>query len=284
MAGDTMPGAGGSSPSNVTAKSPRPRKSSAQRTERLYNDALARRQRAAELKDESERAIRNNLEDCKRQAWMEQRERQRFYRFRDPRTHEEREDALLKRRQERKLSAYFEKVRNDEIEFEECTFQPRLYSRGQDAHLPPERSSSCGATSVIRGSQDRSRVQVFEYQADNPHRGSLMQKYLAQHQALIRSLTEIAAATETSGGDLHLYKQNLEVVHALERLDMQVLDLPQAQFNDLLARGYRLGLGEKGRRGLTSPRETQHVMAESPRNNLRQDFSTIAQYHEGGLR
>lgn len=271
---------GRSSPSTPLCDDYAQRPNSKSRSKRLYADALARRQRQQEKKDESERAKKNNLEECKRQAWLEQRDRQRFYRFRDHRTHQEREDACLRRREERVKHAGEDRQRMEEMELDECTFHPKLLSRTQDARRKaPQRSASC-STLLGQSPQDNS----FENQMQSP-RGAKLQKILVQHQTLIYGLNDIAAETELgrtsrtalptadhTEADKLLYKQNLEVVHALERLDMQVLDLQEAEFNLLLARGYRLGLGEKGRRGLTSPREAQRQAAaeSSPRNNLRQ--------------
>jgi len=260
------------------------RHNSKSRSKRLYADALARRQRQREAKDASERAKRNNLEECKRQALLEQRDRQRFYHFRDNRTHQEREDACMRRKEERSKFVGQDRQRLEEMELEECTFHPKLLARAQDVRRrSPQRSASCSEL-LGQSSPDKS----FENQMQSP-RGAKLQKILVQHQTLIHGLSDIAAETELTRtsrtgyppadhteADKLLYKQNLEVVHALERLDMQVLDLPEAEFNLLLARGYRLGLGEKGRRGLTSPREAQRQAAaeSSPRNNLRHDCTT----------
>lgn len=260
------------------------------RSNRLYEDALVRRQRQKDLEDEAEQSKQSSLEECKRDALLKQRERQRFYRFRDTRTHEEREVALLKRREETTKSNTLKQQRKEELEYlRECTFQPKFFTRSQDGVRGPgqERSSSCGAV-VRQAPQDRRSVSQTMQETTS---GSNLEQLIVQQQALIRKFAEIEAETELvrttrkdvryaqadqlRETDLRLYKRNLEVVHSLDRLDMQVLELPQAQLDILLAKGYRLGLGEKGRRGLASPRESlRKSFAETPRNNLREEYGT----------
>lgn len=275
------------------------------RYSRLYEDALARRQRLQEKKDAKEKAVLREEEASKQNAWIKQRQRQSCYRFKDNRTHEEREEALLKRREDRSKARCLEKMQLEAQQFDECTFHPRLLGRGQDgrysgAILPHERASSCSGVAGYalqdgsfhespRDSQflESPRGSRFNDSMESPGGVTSIQRHLWEHQALVASLNDIAAETELACSarsaqvqgehDLRLYKQNLEVVHALECLDMQVLELPQAHFNLLLMKGYRLGLGEKGRRGLTSANSavdvTQNDFAESPRNNLRQDVT-----------
>jgi len=252
------------------------------------------------LKDEAEQAKRNSLEECKRDALLKQRERQRFYRFRDTRTHEEREEALIKRREERSRSSIQEQKRQEQLQYLECTFQPKMFTRPQDRSTgherPQSRSSSCGA--VVNQAPQDSRT-AGQTLLESP-RGHKLQKLLTQQQTLIRKFADIdaeielvrtsrkdgrysqAQAEQHRDMDVRLYKRNLEVVHSLDKLDMQVLELPQAQLDILLAMGYRLELGEKGRRGLTSPREaSRKALAETPRNNLRENRVTAASgYHE----
>lgn len=53
--------------------------------------------------------------------------------------------------------------------------------------------------------------------------------------------------------ELHLYRLQLAQVHALERLDMQALELPPKRLQMLLTTGFRLGLAEGLRRKLKRP-------------------------------
>lgn len=281
-----------SSALSLSEVSPRRRKKTL-RADRLYEDALARRQRQRELKDEADRHQRDTLEECKRDALLRQRERQRTYRFRDTRTHEEREEALLKRREERTRALRLEQQRLEQSEYQACTFQPKLYTRREDGvermrstGHQIERSSSCSFV----GTQDGSRARQ-----ESP-RDAKLQKFLEKQQVLIRKLAEVDADTEIArhsrkdrmayasvGGkaphadfdarelEVRLYKRHLDVVHSLERLDTQILELPQAELERLLSIGYRIGLAEGARRGLQSPREASlKALAETPRNNLRE--------------
>lgn len=213
-----------------------------------------------------------------------------MYRFRDTRTHMQRENDALKRREERSNSHCRELKRLEELEQEECTFHPMMYSRPQDNMRSvgggSERASSCGAVSRLGGSE-RQTPQERTFQAETEsHRADLkLQKIFSKQQLLIQQHQEVVADQELahshkdSGqfqGDLRdtnlqLYKRNVAVVHGLDMLDIQVLELPQAQLDLLLAKGYRIGLGEKSRGSLvSSPEASQLAFADSPRNNIRE--------------
>lgn len=270
--------------------SPRRRKKPL-RADRLYEDALARRRRQQELKDEADQNKRNNLEEGKRDAMLRQRERQRYYHFRDTATRGEREAAVLSRREKRTMSYMDEQRQKQELEKVECTFKPRFYTRPQEGARSPgrERVSSCErvATEQDRRSDNfMNQTQPMQQEEDSPCAMGL-QQMLTHQQKLIQMFAEIDTETDLVRGvrkgghqqqaeqlretDVRLYKRNLDVVHSCDRLDMEVLELNQAQLDALLAMGYRLGLGEKGRRGLSSPREaSRRALEETPRNNLRE--------------
>jgi len=279
-------------------ESPRNRKSA--RSQRLYQDAVDRRQRQQVLKDEAERVKRNSLEEFKRDTLLKQRERQRFYRFRDTRTHEEREEALLKRRQERTEMQAEQKRDEEEREYSRCTFQPKSFTKDKKAS-GGARSSSCGATVSQASKENRERGQK---QLDSPRKApaspsTRLRKLLRQQQSLIVKFSEIDADMETLRSkhkdgrmsqadqrqmDVELYKRNLEIVHAMDRLDMEALELPQAQLDSLLTMGYRLGIGEKGRRGITSPRQSsRQSLVDTPRNNLRCSVGEQVDIQEGSI-
>jgi len=260
----------------------------------LYRDALTRRQKFKLLKEKTEQQKENSLEEGKRDALLKQRERQRYYRFRDTRTHEEREEAMLRRREDHKRSNELRKRREEYEEYLECTFQPRIFTKSEERRKSAaERSSSCGAVIGQPSWQDSPRRESPRSQrtsrsGESPSATAALKKFLRQQQALVRKFAEIERETELAGSlhqeqrdvDVDLYRQNLEVVHALDRLDMQVLELPQAHLDIVTSMGYRLGLGEKGRRGVATPCEATHGwssqgdsqrwVVESPRNNLRE--------------
>jgi hypothetical protein len=250
------------------------------------------------MKAEVERQRRDDLEETKRDALLKQRERQRYYRLRDTRTHEEREEALLKRREEKRTKLQREINRKEELKYMECTFQPRIFTKPEESPRRAcskgshqvERSSSCGA--LARSSL---RDQLEDSPPDSPG-GSKLAKLLEKQFTLLRKLGDIDADAQQSrqrkegrfvqtatgvslvkpseeelrDADMHIYRRQLEAVHALERLDMEILELPKDQLDSLLVMGFRLGLGEGVRQGIQSPRETQRKsLVETPRNNIR---------------
>eukprot|EP00931_Biecheleriopsis_adriatica_P040811 TRINITY_DN23373_c0_g1_i4.p1 TRINITY_DN23373_c0_g1~~TRINITY_DN23373_c0_g1_i4.p1 ORF type:complete len:822 (-),score=149.16 TRINITY_DN23373_c0_g1_i4:31-2496(-) len=62
-----------------------------------------------------------------------------------------------------------------------------------------------------------------------------------------------AEGPEKLANELRLYRQQLTQVHALERLDMQALELPHERLKILLSTGFKLGLAEGLRRKLRRP-------------------------------
>jgi len=286
----------------LSVDSPRRRKKAA-RAQRLYEDAVARRQRQKETKDEADKMERDTLEECKRDALLQQRARQRFYRLRDTRTHEEREDAMLKRREDRRSVLQLERQRQEQQQYSECTFQPKIFTKKEDREAVGRGRRSTGARQVVRASScdaviDRTSMLQDYYYTPAPAQspgaskldiagGTKLQILLDKQLGLIRKLTKIdeeaqmarqcraqaampMTEVEIRDAEVQFYKQQLDVVHSLERLDMDILELPKVQLDALLAKGFRLGLGEGARQGLKSPREaSRRAFAESPRNNLR---------------
>mmetsp|Transcript_29326 Transcript_29326/g.51346 ORF Transcript_29326/g.51346 Transcript_29326/m.51346 type:complete len:514 (-) Transcript_29326:63-1604(-) len=118
-----------------------------ERAQRLYEDAVARRERLREKKQQKERQQQQALEEGQRNFATRQRENQRFYRFRDSRTHEEREEAMLRRRDERVRELRREKKQKELEKYSECTFQPHFFTRGRENRQArgDVRASSCGA-------------------------------------------------------------------------------------------------------------------------------------------
>lgn len=302
MTADDVSGLGQASAlATLSTDSPRRRKKSA-RAQRLYDDAVARRQRLREMKDEAEKAEIDGLEECKRDALLQQRARQRFYRFRDTRTHIEREEAILKKREDRRREVLRERKLHEQEQYAECTFQPKIFTKKEDREAVGRgRRITAGTHQVIRSSScdtfDRTPM-LQDYYLHTPAPvqspgaskldstgGTKNQILLDKQLGLIRKLAKIdeeaqmarrsraqAGLTEDEirDAEVRYYKQQLDVVHSLERLDMDILELPKVQLDALLAKGFRLGLGEGARQGLKSPREAaRRAAAETPRNNLR---------------
>jgi ribosomal protein L34 len=300
---------------SLSVDSPKSRKKAA-RAQRLYEDAVARRQRLSDKKDEAAKHERDELEECRREALLQQRARQRFYNMRDTRTHIERENDMLKKREERRNVLRLEKQRQEQLQYSECTFQPKIYTKREDREGYCFRRKSTGGRSVVRSSScdaviDRTPMLQDDHYVPAPAQslvrldaagGTKLQILLDKQLGLIRKLTNIdeeaqmarqsraQAATpmseiEIREAEVQFYKKQLDVVHSLERLDMDILELPKVQLDALLAKGFRLGLGEGARQGLKSPREaSRRAFAESPRNNLRiMRSSDIVRAGEGVL-
>lgn len=284
----------------LSVDSPSRRKKAA-RAQRLYEDAVARRQRHQEMKEEADKMERDTLEQGRTDAMLTLRARQRFYRLRDTRTHQEREEAILKKREDTRNTLLLERQRQEKEKYSECTFQPKIFTKKDDRDFMGRarrstgvvRSSSCDAVfDRVPPRQEYYsappvQVQTFGTSKLDIAGGTKLQILLDKQLGLIRKLTKIdeeaqiarqsraqAAIPMTEvairDAEVQFYKQQLDVVHSLERLDMDILELPKVQLDALLAKGFRLGLGEGARQGLKSPREaSRRAFAESPRNNLR---------------
>jgi len=64
-----------------------------------------------------------------------------------------------------------------------------------------------------------------------------------------------ACAPEWKSAELSVYRQHVNLVHALERLDVQVLELPRDELKSLVGMGFKLYLAESVRRTYKSVRD-----------------------------
>jgi len=282
------------------------------RYEKLYEDAVARRQRQRDHKDWVEKSWRQAFEDDRRDFMLRQRQRQRYYHFRDTRTHDEREEEILRRREEHARTFLAKGLLREENELALCTFRPALSSRRQQARprgsgggdmcggdqLRPDqgmaRSSSCGANrSPTAPKENRPKLwspasvklqKLFERQLAVVRKLGLLDADVALQRNLMRarydkikvrverehglidgspltSFTQDHVHTrvvevlgpEQRAAEVRLYRRQLDLVHALERLDGQALALPKADLESLLVMGYRLRLADERRAAIQVP-------------------------------
>jgi len=282
----------------------------------LYADALARRERQRERRDTVERSEHIAIEEGQRDSLLQLREWQRTYRLQDTRTHEEREEALLRRRRQRQRETFAAQAERELTGLEECTFQPTVFrSKQGTVGSDLQRSSSCGAsTGLLAGSASSVRQRAFVA-------NEKLQIMLKKQLSLVRQLTELeedrrtqqklmdarcvevlgvanpqnawqaagaaqargvangcrrpCQSSETAGAgagekcawesprdflqrsarlalelqeeqqaaELRLYRRQLTIVHALERLDVQALSLSKEELEGMVHHmGFRLGL------------------------------------------
>lgn len=347
----------------------------------LYADAAARREKLREKQLDARKKDAEALEDTRRESWLKLRERQRTYRLQDTRSHEEREEDVLRRRSARARMNDMEKLAREQDELVDCTFKPKLVTDWQSkkggSQCPPsygmqgcvaggtgaapgEGSSPSAASSQGCGGLGRSaswaggtplgsgcsqktpraapplRLQallekqlgltqkITELEADcrvqqqmleakradlaNRHgrgeamggwrpgqgglvpdsggsgsadvdspawasdvavcsgvafgqtgsgspRDGLLQWSPAQSSVAPEqpSLAQSVVVPEQQAAEVRLYRRRLGLVHALERLDVQVLDLPAHDVETLLNLGFRLGLAETVRQMAPAP-------------------------------
>lgn len=93
----------------------------------LYQDAFARQQRLKNMKEQADQ--QQGREERLRQLEYAEglRQRRRFYRASDRRTHLEREEEVIRRRKETQQKNEAEQRAREEAELTECTFKPSLH-------------------------------------------------------------------------------------------------------------------------------------------------------------
>lgn len=272
------------------------------RSKTLYADALARRERHLERADLAERQRQTLEEDDPERLLQLRRWRAHLH---DSRTHEEREEALLRRRQERHRAGEKAQLAREQEELMECTFTPAiLSSMGAGRSSPSRMRSNSPASSSL---QTRSATGS----SANSAVGEKLQRLLEKQLMHVRQLGELdveqktqrsflgagvgsggcpdvesghdgwdAAPSATAGtgqsvevddnmydsprdnipqtlasaphaeqeAAVKLYRGQLALIHALERLDLQALDLAKDELDTIGNLGFRLGLADNVRR------------------------------------
>ena len=258
--------------------------------EELYGEAAARRERHQERlaqtmlsrqQCEAEEQLRRQGE---RLAWQASyRGPQEF----KSKSHAERELELLQKRQNRQERFEEQQTVREKQELQECTFWPDT-SRSNSSF----RASRNGSlrSNGLPVSRDGSRmVRNPSTTSRSSSRGMSPRDTMAELVALydkqvfvLRRLSIICAEEAGRAGDdgsppksrfataedlvaraaegperlkteLRLYRQQLEQVHVLERLDMAALELNAERLRHLIALGYKLGIAEELRSKLQKP-------------------------------
>jgi len=216
--------------------------------------------------------------------WQLEKERwQASYRGpQDLRSHLERELELLQKRRSRQQEFQVEQLAREKEEMQECTFWPNT-SRSKLSY-EAIRSGSRSRNSINGINASSSSVSVRTESRRGGSRSSSrgspderIEELLGLHEKQVLVLSRLSqicmgqgsnAARCTANSSLSgleevkLYIQQLRQVHELERLDMQVLELPKRRQQTLTGLGYKFGLAKDLRSKLPSPHVPGAVSSE----------------------
>ncbi|CAE7611827.1 unnamed protein product [Symbiodinium natans] len=275
-------------PGVSSSRSPsRPR--SPPKHEELYEDAAARRERHQDRLGEQMRR-QQQIEAEEQMRWQLERERwQASYKGpQDLRSHLERELELLQKRRSRQHEFQVEQLAREKQEMQECTFWPNT-SRSKTSYEAVRAGSrsrnSVSSISGVNGSsssvsvraESRRGVASRSSSRGQSPRDERIEELLALHEKQVMVLSRLSQICAGHGGasprctttsslsgleEVKLYIQQLRQVHELERLDMQVLELPKRRQQTLMGLGYKFGLAKDLRAKLPSPHIAGAVTSE----------------------
>ncbi|CAE7252426.1 unnamed protein product [Symbiodinium sp. CCMP2456] len=240
----------------------------------LYEDAAARRERHQDrLGEQMRRQQRNEAEEQMR--WQLEKERwQASYKGpQDLRSHLERELELLQKRRSRQHEFQVEQLAREKEEMQECTFWPNTSRSKLSYEAIRSGSRSRNSINGINASSSSvsMRTESRRGGSRSSSRGSpdeRIEELLALHEKQVLVLSRLSQICMGQGGnsarctansslsgleEVKLYIQQLRQVHELERLDMQVLELPKRRQQTLTGLGYKFGLAKDLRSKLPSP-------------------------------
>jgi len=216
--------------------------------------------------------------------WQLEKERwQASYRGpQDLRSHLERELELLQKRRSRQQEFQVEQLAREKEEMQECTFWPNT-SRSKLSY-EAIRSGSRSRNSINGINASSSSVSVRTESRRGGSRSSSrgspderIEELLGLHEKQVLVLSRLSQICMGQGGnaarctansslsgleEVKLYIQQLRQVHELERLDMQVLELPKRRQQTLTGLGYKFGLAKDLRSKLPSPHVPGAVSSE----------------------
>lgn len=271
-----------------------------------------RAERQKDLKEKAKEHAQLRQQEAQCDYFLKQRERQRLYRLRDTRTHIEREEGLLKRKEEKIRALRAEQEEREQNEFQRhATFQPTLFTRqphasGQSANgAGPARSASTG---TIGGGGDKAKGRggsdgplspqsilekqllmvrkLAELDADVRIQHTLMLSRRAELQLKIRQGGELDGGgasnreveqrveaelrPELQAAEMALYRRRINLIHCMERLDVQVLSLQKTDVDILIGMGYRMRLAEAVRQDMNAPQgvSTADSVGSVPLNSV----------------
>eukprot|EP00929_Paragymnodinium_shiwhaense_P010147 TRINITY_DN11464_c0_g1_i1.p1 TRINITY_DN11464_c0_g1~~TRINITY_DN11464_c0_g1_i1.p1 ORF type:complete len:532 (+),score=108.97 TRINITY_DN11464_c0_g1_i1:72-1667(+) len=268
-----------------------PVSSRSSRVDELYHEVFDRQQRQRLLAAEAEQKKREALEDGRQQWVVQQRQRQRFYHPQDQRTHIEREEEMQRRRQARMAERVIREEQRAQEEMNYCTFRPQMFTRprSRSPGNSPRCSSPRNGLGLHGGGLEASAASA----GPTPRGGSStpgrswhnakLQAFLDKQGILLNRVAQLdtdAQAHEEKGAvdgsngaaphdgksvEVSLYSRRIAIVHALERLDLQVMALPPAELDALLAMGFRMQVADEVRRAPPQlPLAPQLVLATPP--------------------
>lgn len=259
--------------------------------EELYVEAAARRERHQERLAQS-MLLRQQSEADEQLRWQGERLAwQASYKgpqdFKS-KSHADRELELLQKRQSWQERFEVQQTVREKQELQECTFWPDT-SRSNSSFRASRNGSLTRSSNGLPLSRDGSRLLRNPSTASRSSSRGMSPRddtaadlvALYDKQVLVlRRLSVICASAEPSGDDgsrksrlstagdlvasaaegperlkteLKLYRQQLEQVHVLERLDMVALELSAERLRYLVSLGYKLGIAEELRSKLQKP-------------------------------
>jgi len=262
------------------------------RCDGLYEDAVDRMHRLQEKRRTAERTKTEEAGNLQKEASARMRDYRRQYRFNDSRSHIEREEDHLRRKEQNllKLKEDVERTldlsNQDDSRVVACTGGARSSSTGatsSGANRP--KSHTVADTTKLRKLVEKQfeisrkmadleadvrkqKLQMTARWAELEARISKEEeddmRFLAMEQSVIgyrtqaisdsslpkdlrdevqRKVSEILRP-EQKAKELSLYQRKLEIIHELERLDLQVLKLSMAERKSITNMGYKLQLSE----------------------------------------
>jgi len=148
----------------------------------LYEEAFARQQRLRDLKEDAEQAWEREEKQRLTEFAQGMRERRRFYRTKDTRTHLQREAEHLRRREDAQRRKEAAKQAQEVEELRECTFHPKLLTAAREGHRRALPTSSSLATDTGTPAS-LSRLRKL---AERQHAATAALQVLASDEAQLR--------------------------------------------------------------------------------------------------
>jgi len=276
------------------------------RCDGLYEDAIDRMHRLKEKKMTAEERNNQEAAELQRLSSARMRDYRRGYRFNDSRSHIEREEEHLRRREQNLLRLKDEQDCDRSIEFSiPDDFRANGSLSGQRSPSTAAASSDAGGSKgfLVNGKQkshtvpDPTRLRklvekqlmisrkMAELDTDVRKERALLtarrveleekifaeeeddMRFQAMEQSIIGHRTKLfdegmqndlaeevqrkvmeVLGPEQKVKELRLYQRKLEIIHELERMDLQVLKLSKSDRKALMNMGYKLQLSEDFRK------------------------------------
>jgi len=256
------------------------------RCDGLYEDAVDRMHRLQEKRRTAEQNKSQEASNLQKEASARMRDYRRQYRFNDSRSHIEREEDHLRRREQNilKLKEDVERTLDLSVQDDRSTNGgARSSSTGcsganrQKSHTVPDNTrlrkivekqfQISRKMAELEADVRKQRMHMAARRAELEERISREEesdmRFLVMEQSVIgyrtkgiedslpkdvqdevqRKVSEILRP-EQKAKELSLYQRKLEIIHELERLDLQVMKLSIAERKSITNMGYKLQLSE----------------------------------------